>query len=219
MTTEIILIRHGETDWNAAGRWQGVANVPLNETGRGQSQALAQRLATWPLDALYSSDLARAAETAQIVGAARQMPVILDAAWRERDVGLFAGCTTAEIVERYAPGWTGENSWQNPPQGETSLAFRARVTAALAALVAGHPGQRVAVVTHGGVLFSVLGHLFGRGPEEPLPIAGRVNTSLSVLRADGAQLQLLRLNDYAHLEQSGMINEAAAGVSSAVRPL
>ena len=74
-------------------------------------------------------------------------------------------------------------------------------------------------MTHGGVLFSVLGHLFGRGPEEPLPIAGRVNTSLSVLRADGAQLQLLRLNDYAHLEQSGMINEAAAGVSSAVRPL
>ena len=86
--TTILLVRHGQTAWNANGRWQGHADVPLNETGRGQAEAIAQRLAgqmEWEISALYASDLERAAKTAVIIGNAIGHTPIFDPIWRERD--------------------------------------------------------------------------------------------------------------------------------------
>src|SRR5210317_401562 len=101
MTTTIILIRHGLTDWNKEGRWQGNEDIPLNDTGIAQAEALGKRLANWPIEALYSSDLKRAAQTAAILGAAVDLQPIHDRCWRERDVGAFQGLTWEEIAIQY----------------------------------------------------------------------------------------------------------------------
>ena len=102
--TTILLARHGETDWNREGRWQGWADAPLNDTGRAQARELAEQLRSTPFDAVYSSDLSRAHETAEIVAAPHGVPVISDAGLREIDVGSWSGLTRAELQERFPDG-------------------------------------------------------------------------------------------------------------------
>src|SRR5215211_8136133 len=101
--TAILLARHGETDWNREGRFQGWADPPLNDAGRAQAQALAERLREMPFDAVYASDLRRAFETAEIVAASHGVPVTPDPGLREVDIGSWSGLTRAEIEERF-PG-------------------------------------------------------------------------------------------------------------------
>src|SRR5262249_60844859 len=103
MTTTILLARHGETDWTREGRFQGHADPPLNEAGRAQAIELAERLASTPFDAVYSSDLARAHETAEILASSHGVPVVADPGLREIDVGSWSGLTRAEIEARF-PG-------------------------------------------------------------------------------------------------------------------
>ena len=102
--TTILLVRHGETDWNLERRWQGHIDRPLNDVGRAQARALADRLDSEPFAAVYSSDLARARETAEIVAAAHGLPVHLDPRLREADVGEWSGLTADEIERRYPEG-------------------------------------------------------------------------------------------------------------------
>src|SRR5947199_3660663 len=101
----LLLIRHGETDWNAEHRWQGHADVPLNARGREQAKALAEELAPEGIDAIYASDLSRARDTAEIVGERLGVPVVLDPDLREIDVGSREGLTGEEVGER---PWDGE---------------------------------------------------------------------------------------------------------------
>ena len=133
----LILVRHGETDWNAAGRLQGHTDRPLNEYGRSQAQALADRLAGDGIDAVYASDLARARETADIVAARLGLPVAVDTDLRERDWGNWEGLTAAER-ERV------------DLDGETAAAHRERTLRVLYSIAGRHAGERVVVVTHGG---------------------------------------------------------------------
>jgi len=104
--TTLLLVRHGETDWNAERRWQGHADVPLNERGREQARALAEQLAGESVDAIYSSDLSRARDTADILGARLDVPVVVDADLREIDVGPVEGLTAEESAA--FDGWQGE---------------------------------------------------------------------------------------------------------------
>ena len=150
--TTIFLARHGETDWNAQDRWQGHADTPLNERGREQARDLAARLADVPFEVVYSSDLRRARETAEIVVAGRDLAIREDPALREIDVGSWQGLTNAAIDGR------------ERTDGETLAAFRDRVLAALSAIGAGHDGD-VLVVAHGGCARTLQRHLLG----EPLP--------------------------------------------------
>jgi len=128
----LLLARHGETDWNRERRWQGHSDTPLNDAGREQARALALELADERLDALYSSDLARSAETAEIVGGALGLAVRLDRRLREVDVGEWSGLTRGEVEERYPEGVTrrlaGGTGWE---QGEAHEAMGERVRAAL----------------------------------------------------------------------------------------
>src|SRR5262249_24465064 len=128
VATTILLVRHGESDWNRAGRWQGHADPPLNERGREQARALAARLAGTHRDAIYASDLAGAWETAEIVGAAKGISVVRDAALREIDVGEWSGLATAEIERRFPDGFRrhveGGDGWE---RGETHAAMSARI--------------------------------------------------------------------------------------------
>jgi broad specificity phosphatase PhoE len=150
--TELLLVRHGETDWNAERRWQGHADVPLNERGREQARRLADSFPEDDVDAIYASDLVRARETAEILGARLGLPVVVDRDLREIDVGSREGLTGEEV---------GIREWD----GEAYEAHRERTLRALARIVAGHPGSRVLVVAHGGTLRRMHEHV-GLEPAE-----------------------------------------------------
>jgi broad specificity phosphatase PhoE len=151
--TELWLVRHGETDWNRERRFQGHADPPLNETGRAQARALAAELAAEQVDAVYTSDLARARETADILAADLGAEAVAMRELREIDVGEWQGLTWTEIEERFPEG---VRAWQEHghgwTSGETYAALGARVVAALERIASDHPGGRVLVVGHGGTV-------------------------------------------------------------------
>jgi len=136
--TTLLLVRHGETDWNADGRLQGQTDRPLSDFGRRQARRLAEELADEELEAIYSSDLVRARETAEIVGKRLGLPVALDPDLREKDWGTWEGLTA---VERDRVEFVGEST----------QAHQERILRALRGIATHHPGDgRVLVVTHGG---------------------------------------------------------------------
>lgn len=153
--TRVLLVRHGETDWNAALRIQGHTDIALNARGRWQAQRLAAALADESLHAVYSSDLSRAHGTAEPTAVAAGLPVQHDEGLRERGFGRFEGLTFAEIEQRWpedALRWRRRDSGFAPGGGEPLEAFHARAVATTAALAQRHRGQAILVVSHGGVL-------------------------------------------------------------------
>ena len=149
--TTILLARHGETDWNREGRFQGWADPPLNATGRAQAVDLSVQLMAEELAAVYSSPLRRAYETAEVVAASRALePVTVDAL-REVDVGSWSGLSRAEIEQRfpeqYARWLDYGRGWED---GETYEQMVDRVVEALQELAEGRDGERILAVTHGG---------------------------------------------------------------------
>jgi broad specificity phosphatase PhoE len=168
VATTLLIARHGETDWNRERRWQGHADLPLNDTGREQARALARELAPDPPSAVYTSDLARSRETAAIVAGELGLPVTSDARLREVDVGEWSGLLWSEIEERYPEGaarrLAGGTGWE---EGEAYSAMGRRVVAALLEIGAAHEGGRVLVVTHGGPVVAAWlagGGAFGERP-------------------------------------------------------
>jgi broad specificity phosphatase PhoE len=151
--TTILLVRHGETDWNLERRVQGHSDRALNETGRAQARKLADALAEEPIDAVFSSDLLRAHETARIVAERRGLDVTAIPDLRERHFGTWEGLTDDEIFERFPGAKTG--TWGD---GETREEMAQRVLESLRRIAEAHPGGRVLVVSHGGPLRAVLTH-------------------------------------------------------------
>lgn len=146
--TELILVRHGETDWNAEGRLQGHTDRPLSGYGREQARQLADELSGEELDAIYASDLARARETAEIVGERLHLPVVLDPDLREKNWGTWEGLTPPERVGIELVG-------------ESTETHTRRMLAALGRIAARHPHGRVLVVTHGGSMRRVQAEALG----------------------------------------------------------
>ncbi len=202
MPTTILLIRHGQTDWNIEGRWQGQTDTALNSTGLVQGRALAKRLATWSIQALYSSDLQRAAQTAALIGEELGLSPIFDAAWRERSFGALEGLTMAEVAALYPAVYTQmKRGHFMPPGGENSKTLQDRVVAALEHIVDAHAGQSIAVVSHGGALRALLAHILLLSPGEHGRLGVGGNAGISQVEIDGTRPRLLLLNDTAHLEQ------------------
>jgi probable phosphoglycerate mutase len=205
--TRIVLIRHGETEWNRAGRIQGYhADSPLTETGRGQVRALAGRLAREGIDALYSSDAGRTRETAEPLAAATRLPVVFDKALRERNYGVFEGYSFTEIETAFAAEYAmfrTRDPHYVPPGGESAAQFRDRILAALQTIAARANGRRVAVVTHGGVL-GVIYRIAMNIPLEEKRSYALANASLNCFRfADGRWL-LDVWADVAHLSAESL---------------
>ena len=160
--TELILIRHGETDWNVEGRYTGQSDVPLNANGLAQARQVAKRLRGQLLEAIYSSDLLRARQTAEAIAQATGAPLILDPRLREIHQGEWEGLHFDEIRARYAEAF--QRRQQDPlnvapPGGETVGQVRARVLAALEDILRRHPRSRVAIVSHGLALALIKQHL------------------------------------------------------------
>jgi probable phosphoglycerate mutase len=153
--TRVLAIRHGETAWNVDTRIQGQLDIPLNDTGRWQAHRLALAVADEGIDAVYSSDLLRAWQTARSVAAGSGREVIADTGLRERGFGIFEGLTFAEIARRWpeqSERWRRRDPAFGAEGGEVLTDFYARSMAAATRLASAHPGQTIALVAHGGVM-------------------------------------------------------------------
>jgi probable phosphoglycerate mutase len=150
--TDLLVVRHGQSEWNAIGRWQGHADPVLSELGRRQAAVAAASIGA--VDGIISSDLLRAAETAAIIAQRLGIgPVMVDERLRERDVGEWSGLTDVEIQKRW-PGWLADG--RRPDDFEPVVAMLERVLEAIDAIHEASPGGSLLVVTHGGVIRSLV---------------------------------------------------------------
>jgi alpha-ribazole phosphatase/probable phosphoglycerate mutase len=198
---KLLLIRHGQTDWNIARRFQGQSDVPLNLTGRKQAKALAGRLSAERFDATYSSDLQRATETANMI--TQISGYTPDMRLREINFGDWEGLTYTEIKEKYPSALAERENdiYKNaPPNGETLEQLSARVRSMLDELYTNHKEQTVLIVAHGGVLQVLLCLALNINPTSYWQFhLSTASLSEISLYPDGAILNLL--NDTCHLEK------------------
>ena len=200
--TRLVLVRHGETDWNREGRWQGHADRGLNARGRAQAEAAATRLAAEPVAALVTSDLRRARETAEVVSGALGLPAAVDPRLREVDVGEWSGLTREQVRERdpqaYHAWVQGVNAGY--PGGETFAQLDHRATQAMRELCARHAGDTVVVVSHGGSIRAMVAAALGIAPSGRRLLATGPNCSLTVVESRrGGGLAVASYNDWGHL--------------------
>jgi len=198
--TELIVMRHGETDWNRQHRFQGQIDVPLNATGRAQAERLAQRLADEAFDVVVSSDLQRARSTAELAAGGRD--IACEPLWREQSFGVLEGLDAPTIIERHPQlwaHWLRQDADYALPEGESVRAFHARVLQALQRLVQQHPGAKVAVFTHGGVL-DMLWRAARTLPLHGPRLCDIPNTGINRMQWRDGVLRILQWGDAAHLD-------------------
>jgi probable phosphoglycerate mutase len=210
--TEILLIRHGETDWNVEKRLQGHLDIALNAEGRRQAEALGRALLREPLNAIICSDLQRATETAQAIAAPRGMTVHIEPALRERCYGALEGLRYVDINERYPEAyaaWCERDLDARYPAGhnnaETLTEFSQRAIAAVNQLARTFKHKRIVIVTHGGVLECIYRH----AKDVTLSTArdfSIFNASINRMTCNGSDMQICNWGDVEHLNQ-GVLDE------------
>jgi len=212
----LLLARHGATRNNAEARYTGQSDVSLSPLGERQAEALAERLASVRLEAIVSSDLARARGTAERIAQRHTLPVQLDPNLREIALGAWEGSTYEEVLARepeHVARWRADPLTVAPPGGETVLVFRDRLVQALDHWQATYPDATVLWVTHGGVIGVLLCHLLGMDLARRSQFR-RDNAGLTEVALDSGEALLLRLNDTAHLvdlagkEQAGQVEQS-----------
>ncbi|MQA20715.1 histidine phosphatase family protein [Rugamonas rivuli] len=209
--TTILLIRHGETSWNAVRRLQGHTDIPLNEEGARQAGALAQALAAEQVDVLVSSDLQRAMQTAQAVADQYDnLAVHTDDQLRERCYGVFEGMLYAEIEQQYPAEyalWQARDIDAVMPSGvreaESFRQFYQRSTEGIAAWAERHPGRTIAIVAHGGVLECAYREAVGMSLDSPRDFQVK-NASINRFTWSGGKLALTSWGEIDHLSLAAM---------------
>jgi broad specificity phosphatase PhoE len=200
----LMLVRHGETEWNAQRRYQGQMDIPLSALGRRQAELIAGRLAGKEIDAIYASDLSRARETAQAIAEKNGLEVIPEPRLRELKFGVLEGLTFDEAQAQYPEmisAWLED--FNRPPQGaETIDVFNARVVSLLDDLKQKHEEQIVLLVGHGGSLSEILRVALGLSREKRWYLE-MDNASLSEVLIAESYVSLKRLNDTCHLAEPG----------------
>ena len=186
--TTVILVRHGATDWNLAFRAQGHADIALNDTGRRQARAAAQHLSDRRVDAVYSSDLRRASDTAREIAGRHGLEVIHEPAFREIDQGEWTGLDDADIRARW-PGMWEERHRTARPGGESPAQVRRRAVAALESIVSARPHDAVVLVSHGVTIRGLIAEALGFPQDRSGRLRGLANggiVTFEARRQDGA---------------------------------
>jgi len=208
--TQIILIRHGETEWNLSGRWQGHADSPLSPRGVSQATALGERMKKEDFNFFYSSDLERAQHTARLVGGPSGWTPTLMESLRERDLGVLEGLTTDEMLvtkpEEYQSFREDGTDYQ-VPGGESFRQFYNRCSQALEDIANKHPGKKIGVVTHGGVLGAIFRYVL-QIPLEAERNFVLLNCSINRLEKTNGGWNLVSWGDIAHLDGLAALDDA-----------
>ncbi len=207
--TELILIRHGETAWNAEHRIQGHLDSPLNDEGLAQALLLGERLGREPFDHFYSSDLGRALQTAQPIADRSGRRPVNEPRLRERNLGVFQGLTGPDCERRYPEDYARFHR-RDPdhvvPQGESIRQVYSRVSALLEMLVQRHSGGRILIVTHGGILdaaFRFVNRLpLDRSRDFPI-----YNASVNRIAHDGSTWRVADWGDISHLTRDAALDD------------
>ncbi|MCA0453369.1 MAG: histidine phosphatase family protein [Chloroflexi bacterium] len=197
---QVLLIRHGQTDWNVDGRWQGALPVGLNDVGRAQAKALANYLKNRKIGSIYCSDLPRAHDTALAIGNLFNLTPTTDARLQEFNLGIFQGLKRDEIRERYPVEHSSfEADYWNyaPTQGESRRALQTRAYNVFQEITGKAIGPEVAIVSHGGTIRMLLLRLFEGAPE--LNHFHVENTSLTILVRESDKWRLEGLATVPHL--------------------
>jgi probable phosphoglycerate mutase len=208
--TEVILIRHGETEWNLSGRWQGHADSPLSTRGIEQAEALGQRMLKETLDCFYSSDLERARHTSHLVGGPSEWNPEFMESLRERDLGVLEGLTTEEMKVKYPQeyeSFRNEGPEYQVPGGESFKQFYERCSGALEEVAMRNPGRKIGLVTHGGFLGAIFRYVLN------IPLDAErnfvlLNCSLNRLEKTESGWNLVSWGDVAHLEGLDSLDDA-----------
>ncbi|MFO7322681.1 MAG: histidine phosphatase family protein [Chloroflexota bacterium] len=196
----VVLIRPGETDWNRQGRWQGWVATPLNEHGRRQARKLARFVRNIGMTALYSSDLRRAVETAEIITEHLPFEPIYDPRLRERKIGEWQGLTLDEMAAWYPEAY--DRCINDPenfpvPGGESRNDVRKRIVPCFEEIVAQADGEAVGILSHTTAMKVLLLYLLPECDEREITFT---NTSVTTLARDGERWRLVAVNDVMHLE-------------------
>ncbi|XP_021714263.1 phosphoglycerate mutase-like protein 4 [Chenopodium quinoa] len=210
--TEIIVVRHGETEWNALGKMQGQTDTDLNEVGRRQAVMVAERLSRDPnISAIYSSDLKRALKTAETIASRCGLEVVEDKDLRERHIGDLQGLTIIESPKINPVAFEALRSPRNdqeiPGGGESRDQLIRRCTSSMQRIAEKHRGARVVVVTHGAVIDKLYKRAIPGGT------AGRLwNTSINIFQlSEGDKWSIKLWNDKSHLRETEYLESASGG--------
>lgn len=197
--TQVLLVRHGATEWNINKRAQGQADIPLTDKGKLQALDTAKQLAGFPVKAVFSSDLSRARDTAQAIAKVHDLPVREDARLREIDQGDWTGLTPDEITAKWPDLWGAARHYTARPGGESPQQVRVRALAALKDAVEMHPEGTIVVVSHGGTIRWIAAETLGYDDKRSARLRGVGNGGVLCITAqvsDGG----LKLSDLARLD-------------------
>ena len=204
MDTQLIAIRHGETEWNSKARYQGHLNSALNREGLAQAEALGERMAGERFNLLLSSDLGRALQTASAIAMRTGHEIVVEPRLRERCMGIFQGLTPAEVEARYPDEYLRLRSHDPDyviPEGESMRQLQQRCVACITELAARHAGLTLAAVTHGGVLAMLYRHARAMPLEAPRDFPLH-NAGVNRFRHRLGAWQLQSWGDIGHLERA-----------------
>jgi len=201
----MIWIRHAETEWNIEGRHQGHHDAPLSERGENQAFALAKRMRSFHFNHLYSSDLGRTLKTAEKIKSQTGHHIHTDSRLREGNLGIFEGLTPAQAKRQYPREY--DRYLMSPeyviPDGESVKQRFDRNVACFEALASNHPGQTLAVVSHGGVLDSLFRYVLLLPLNVPRRFSYK-NTSIAVVTHENSAWQLESWGDVSHLNPNAV---------------
>ncbi len=206
---ELVAIRHGETVWNTQGIQQGQLNSDLTDLGRAQARALADKLTDEQFDGLYSSDLGRALETAQVIADRVELNVETDLRLRERNLGILQGISLRQFEQEHSAEYARFRSGDPDyviPSGESARQRHERCVACTTELAGRHAGRRILIVTHGGILDSFFRHAL----ELPLTVPRRFslfNGSINSFTVTDGQWRLKSWGHIEHLEDLGTMDD------------
>jgi probable phosphoglycerate mutase len=207
--TQIVLVRHGETAWNAQSRIQGHLDSPLNDEGLAQALLLGERLGKEPFDHFYCSDLGRARQTAQPIADRSSRHPVPEPRLRERRLGIFQGLTSAECEQQHPHDYVrfhGREPEFAMPGGESLREVYARVAALLEEWARRHAGQRILAVTHGGILDAAYRHVnrIALDRRRDFPI---FNASVNRIEHDGSHWRVAVWGDISHLTRDASLDD------------